>query len=1278
MKHRFLLAVLLLSVVPATAAQPDPPPPFEAVCFDELDLNRGYPGKDYVARLLAKVPGQSSNLGETKHGNHPIQTFSGVVKLNMPWQADSVLRFAPNDPKELQLHFWNGRNGVTLAYYPQRQRAWAAYATTRTGNRPQPETRALCALDNGRYFRTRSGSFEIRHQAGWLVMTRGDLVLLSAALPGNVREVYFEGSARIADLAMLRSGPVSSAARDAVPLETIARPVAVRVDRPADLAWQLVQEAGQDGAKLNRLPDGRVELVAAANSKKVHATATVCRPGLYEYIFQIDDAQPGTGIYLSNAQGNQSHRLGFFRHQQTGKTVIDVTSVNDSNVQRSFDPRNVQVPFAGPRQWVRMIAGAGILRCSISGDGVYWSEFRSDAVDNLGAGTTVQLICCQDRQERKITLRSIELRRLDRLSSLVPDEVLRRVGSLAAAANVDDWHQRVAESQPGDVPPALWRRACMLRTLIENVNAQVSQPVLHLLLEDVLSGPGDWDFKRRLLDEAALLTFFTNYGDYNTSPKYGAYYWRLGRQLARAGHPEPFTTVCRALMRMPGWHTQANPFDPDLLRWELLTLAQRGHWQQLDGLCRRLSYWTRFSEPNYWETPWPTGKEETIDLIRWATAQARLHTPRRPQSAPPAITVRFRHPLLEQLSKESYNVLAEFNAALQGRAYRAACQVIVASAELQSQGLLPDGRDSRLLVSLPMAVESALRANPALVRAMREHFGPIGRLRVKRAIGDGDAAAVEAVAIRFAGTEAAGEAHRWLGDRRLSQGRFAAASGAYRDSLRSIAAEQREGVEARLRLAAAMMGRDAGRPVTGSVQLGSSQFSAGQFENLVRQSREARRDPQSDAAETGGKSVFAVPPGPAPGQYDVRNWSRLDGSQDKQPGGLPRQGSDWGARVIDVTVVGNRMLVNNQVRHVGLDPGNGQQRWVQRRDLKQRQPQWSLASMRPAIDRGQIYARWLGEKGPEAACFRLDNGTPLWSVYPDAPVVSDPLVAGQDLFAMLAVEDFSKAASLELVTFDCQTGQVRSRVPLARFHDHWKGAIGCRAVLAEDRIVATVGGCVLCCEATGQVQWIRRQIWTPPAENYSHALHWLRQVHRRPLVVDGQIYATQPGVWAVECIELQTGRLRWRTPLPELIAPVGRIQQRLIVETTDGIAALDADSGRILWRHDASVTPGNRVTPGNVNRLDMRPCGREDSICYARLEEPTDQKPRRPVLVWVDPATGKTIEQSTLEITVQKNLLLGPLVVSVIPSNHGNRQWIFFASDEQPSNREIRELVPKP
>src|SRR4029079_2209143 len=118
-------------------------------------------------------------------------------------------------------------------YFQHPRPAWIAYRTTRPGPEPRPTTFALVATDNDRYDRSIAGAVEIRHQSGALVLSRGDLRLLTVPFEAQPAEVYFDKHAWLRAFAMTRGEPVPELPDDARP----AKGNVLAGTSPAALEW---------------------------------------------------------------------------------------------------------------------------------------------------------------------------------------------------------------------------------------------------------------------------------------------------------------------------------------------------------------------------------------------------------------------------------------------------------------------------------------------------------------------------------------------------------------------------------------------------------------------------------------------------------------------------------------------------------------------------------------------------------------------------------------------------------------------------------------------------------------------------------------------------------------------------------------------------------------------------------------------------------------------------------------------------------------------------------
>lgn len=1206
--------------------------------FDDFSDAKGYPTADDLRKLLVRTPGEPYEISEARKNDRLIRRASGLLRLGPAWPAGHALRLSVLEPSQLQLHLWSGLRGVTLRYYPEFHQTWAVFAATREAGKPRPSAHVFLGAAGDLYRRSGLGTFELHFQGGTLFMVRGDLVLASAPIEAAPSEVYLEGSGLVRGIETVPT----TWTPPAVP----QRPAALGGRRPSDLQWS---GKAVEGVALNRLPDGGVELAAGEKTQFGQSGVLLGKPALYDLVFEVENAEPGTGVFLGDAEGRHVARLAFFRHRETGKTTFELAPNWSNEVEKSYDANRQPVPFCGPRQRLRVVCGANVARAWTSGDGLRWSPVAPGSLGVEGACTMVGLYCLPGEKKRSIRLRGLEIGTLEPFAGLSLDAAETCLPSLLKAASPAAWREQVLKEQPAGVPWESWWRACAVRMLAENPKGNLAQPLFDKLLQAVLDEPGELDARLALLEQAALLY---RADEWNAVDRFDALAERLGRTLIRQGHPAPLTVVSRAMMHAPFWPVRRLPvFSEPWLRQELFARAATDRWDDLRTFVGRLRHWgggpLREGEPLW-------GPQFEY-LLNWADAQADQHLPRREDRKIRSPNLA-RHPYVEPSNKEAFNTVAEFRSAIDGQAHREACQMIASIADPESLGLQGDRKDPRLSVTFPLAVELAMRDHPALRQTMQEKFSSVGRLRIKQAASSGNAAAMETVALQFPGTDAAAEAHRWLGDRELSAGRFVEALGRYRRALAGAPAAERDLLLARSRLAGAMMGLELGQPVKTGVQLGATWFSAADFEQMVKQAREAHR-------AVPGTLPAAAAPGFLPGRYEARPWSKVEGQDVRRPAGLPDRGIDWAGLQTSVAVTGRQMLVGNRIELLALSLDTGQRQWLQRVPVREDRQLWGLVPMTPVVAGGRVFVRRLSNDGPELACLEAADGKILWNVRPDGYVASDPLFVGPSLFVMTAAHDGAERVSLALVGLRPSSGRVRSRAHLAEFRDAWSRQFPCQATAVDDRIVAAAGACVLCCDSTGRVQWLRRQIWVPPpVHDYSVARSWFDHTPQPPLVADRVVYATQPGVWGVECIDLETGRLVWRKPIGTMVRMVGRAAGRLIVQTTDGLAALDALDGNVHW------------TRRTDDCLDVRLCGPAGPIV---LVSPAPKKNGKPagslVLTWIDAEKGDGLGSSELSMPAtapgRPERWLKPLVIA------GTRQWGLVGTLQAPAQREVFELV---
>ncbi|MHB1033743.1 MAG: outer membrane protein assembly factor BamB family protein [Pirellulales bacterium] len=1219
------------------------PRPIEEVLLEDYALGKAVPSQAQLKEWLTLVEG---GFGSETREERSLAVLDGVARLRAPWRPDALLRLSFYGlNSNLKLHFWNGNEGVTFYYYHEPNRAWAAYRTTREGNGPKPATYVLLTTDDQRYHRAlANGSFELRHQNGMLMLGRGDMPILTVPFDGPPREFDIEGRALVRHIDMIR-------ATGSIP-EPAQNPVVFQSERPADLPWK---SETPGGAELKKLPDGRIELASATPTAPAWAATPIGKPGLYEFIFLVEDASAGTGVFLGDEKTPVRYRLGFFREGQGVTTSFDFLKTDEKRTTATHDVRRAPAPLAGQRQWLRIVFGCTMLKCWTSPDGVHWGGVVEPLRWVFGPFTHVGVFCLDGKSPRSIKLQRIEVRELKTLTDLAPrDLIAKAIVPPAVASPMAVWLETVLEKQPPGAEPGAWRRACAIRTLAEGPSPDLNWPLLEGLLADGLAEPTPLAVKLRLLDEAALLA------DTLSWPQdiiYFRRYVKLARTLARDGQPRPYSATAAATLSTPV--VSFNPTLPTMpeeaVQSELLSAVFEGRWDDVHSVCRRLRF---FSQPTRPAPQWPDNREDLRRMVEWAEGRAAANMPNRAGESPAPTHVPWRHPFIEELNKEGYNVMAEFQAALAGGSFEDACQVICSAGPSSALGLLPDAKDPRLLVSLHDAVATAMHDHPPLQQAMLDKFAPVGRLRVRQAVADGDPLAVEAATIQFYGTEAAADASLWLGDRALSGGDFARAIARYQQAQAHVSASQRVALAARLRLAAAMAGRDPGKPIAEAVQFGDTRLSAAEFEAMIAEVR--RNHPGAEPISLPGPSTAGGVAIPAPSGFETRTSARLDGDAGQGASDVPwywqPRRLDWAGSQIATAVTPSLLLVSNRFQVAAYELDTGQRKWQTSLGAEQgRSHAWPFIAMQPVVAGNRFFVRRLLEKGPELACLHVDAGKVLWRQRPGDYVASEPLLVEDGLFALTVTTDRNQTLQLYLTRFDLDTGRWSLQQPLAHFNDPGQHQLSCAASMAGDLIVAHLGGTVLACDLSGQIRWLRRQEWMPPVGEGE----WPDQRSATPLVDGERVVVSQLMAGNIECLQRATGRLVWRRVLPGLKRLAGPVQGRLVAETPGGLVGLDPATGRPVWFRDVD------------DLLEAQLCG-ENGVLYAFREPVRENRERMHVtLVWLDAKTGNKTGQFPLTGLADQVPMFGPVAVSE------KRLWGVFGRGVSDVNRDVVELVPK-
>ena len=438
------------------------------------------------------------------------------------------------------------------------------------------------------------------------------------------------------------------------------------------------------------------------------------------------------------------------------------------------------------------------------------------------------------------------------------------------------------------------------------------------------------------------------------------------------------------------------------------------------------------------------------------------------------------------------------------------------------------------------------------------------------------------------------------------------------------------------------------------------------------------------ARRLGGATVAAAPPiPPALSQaaaITATPQARLEGDVGGNPGGLPAplaQGGvdwpphaiDWVARQIAVLPLADRLLVSNRFQLTSHDPATGAVQWraglggdAAEAHQLQGQP------MRPVADAARAFVRRLRKAGPALAAIALADGAVAWELpsTPERQFVSDPLRADANSLAICVARKAEDGFTLVLVSLDAATGRLLREAPLATFGSGWGVIRDCQLTEADGLLVVATGGAVIACDTDGRVRWVRREHWLPPPVDGS----WMLAAQSPPVARDGRLYLVQPGSPGVVALDAASGRLLWRLGDVSVSRLCGIARGRLVVERIGTVASagsskpgsadligVDAATGKVAWRYGpADLLDASLVT--------------DEGVLLAVREPVAGKNARVAVLVNLDPATGRETRRWPLAACEDPQPFLGPLVPSA------GRLRVFFGRGPAEPTRDLMLLAP--
>ncbi|MDA1164649.1 MAG: hypothetical protein O3B13_16275, partial [Planctomycetota bacterium] len=711
-------------------------------------------------RWLSPVPGKPFQMGELKVDTRVFTSFNGIATLRAPWVDAAVLRLGMYDAERCTITIWQGNRGVQLRYYRSRNpNLWGVYSVSRNGPEGEdalPRVGHLMITDSGRWHRTNLGTFDLRWSDGFLRMVRGNVVLLTVPFEARPEEVVLDGKMNLRELRMFRSDPLPDYVVDRA--KSAAGPNSLPSVKPAELEWSTAEVP--DRAFSKNTADGTVRLVTTSTSEKLsRAWSSIPAAGLSEMIFRISSADPGTGVYFGGADGEPIFQVATVWDTAASRPAIWFRLAAQHELETRFDSGGQAAPWTGRDQWLRVVAGYGMTTIEISPDGIHWGWLTDTPIRTDWEQLATIGVYTEPKGDRQIQLSQISVNEFSTLPAVADPTLIARVDIAGfeplKLLDMGSWLHRVIRFQPSGVAFDAWRRACAVATLRARPRAELGTFLLNGLLTDGAFSDealkdSDDDQAWNLLNEVSQLVSVV---DSNRTVQFQQLYHERARRRVisdfehhrrnddqtgteRAVSLSDIRNMTSAFLSSPLWSSQPSAMTPqDATRLELIALVQEGRLAAVRTLVDQVVFWNAHSHP---QRDWWSQVDPLYPTVAWAELRShetldseaqseRLSLPRRWKTG----LIPERHPLAQPVSKEAYNVMAEFQAAVSGAAFQDACQVISSAGSADLIGLLPDSLDDQLLVSFPNAVALAMDQYPELRHQMNERFGAIGRLRVR-------------------------------------------------------------------------------------------------------------------------------------------------------------------------------------------------------------------------------------------------------------------------------------------------------------------------------------------------------------------------------------------------------------------------------------------------------------------------------------------------------------------------------------------------------------------
>lgn len=1194
------------------------------------------------------APPLKGEVEEFREADRPQVRMKGWFRLNGPLPPNTALRFELSQVEQMQFHFYCGDEGISIVRYRHDYNPWYAYAMRRGQESAQPRDLAVVANDGYREHRSNARNYDpvtfyFDSTTSELVFYRGDVEAIRVPLPSVPDEIYFAGESIVRRMSLWPLSELPQPQRPDYPAQ-------VTIDRPAELPWQ---ERMGENTRLEKNPNGSLSLVVDDPKDNSWACVPLPGDGLRVIDIELSQVDRSFGIFLtahdkpSEADKIPPPRDGvvFGKNRQTDQIFTRFSYIFDGNMETDRNPWEHPTSLVNERVWVRLLQGGGQIQGWISSDGNHWALLSSEAnqakqhYDHLG------IAAARVDGQRKMTIEKIVVRRLPMLTSLVSEDQWRKVDEIPWEQFDSPRGSRETYSLPdgstisSDLATELRRLSgkglkfnemvSLAKEAIAGQSPEAQQAILTELLTLSKTWPMDSDEKR-----------FLDWSHEKLDQIYINELYATDRQSADEYRRRQFNLP--TIQRDPRDHLPS-----ERLNAEILAAIEQQRWNDVLLSCETMLRYYRYDR-NRAKRDYP--------ILNWAGGIAVRHAGQGVGVQDYLTEGRTSSLLVEDLSKEAYNISADLNAALESGAIEDACRLITQIPESAAEGLAPSAHDPDHFFSVPAAIQMAAENHQQLRAQMQSEHSDLAQLRLNAAIQRGDRKVIQLVTLQFFDTAAAAQAHLWLGDQATAAGNFATSLQHYLKAARSADPTLQPEVDARIM----MLGHvppDQANTARGEISLGSTHLSA---RDLVEQTSTLRMSlAEITNSAPSPKRAAAAPrwPNQAWQPTDIR-WDGNWGNDARSvPSFIRETKTDWRGRDIAVTTIGNEAYASNRFELIKLDLDQEKQLWKtpERDSQPGKAHDYPFTRAVPLVVGDLVLCRMLHEKGFSLYAIDRETGEIRWESNLDGKLVlaTDP-IAVQGRVLLVTLKELTQATyAVRLSRVDLATGEMVEHSPLFRIRDTWSDrAIG-NIVQHQERLLIDLGGVIASCDISGYLQWARKQLTFP--QNIDN--RWTKQQQSNIQIVGDRVIAFHAGSMQIQCVDIATGHLHWSLPAVNTQSVTRLNDETLLVEEPSKWSLLGAAEGTLI----AEIGKPEEL-------LHWLPAG-DDLIAFTQQPSPDKNSPAHLVAQRISLAGGPPQEIQSLEF--ERNKIPG-----VGPSFYGEGKWYFWYQDDASTDSRQLFVVP--